>query len=110
VTSETVHASEPDVYPEIDHESEEDIVIEAADLDEDESFAERAAKVIAEELGYVEGSDGSRPSRWYTQSDGEQDFGTGAVTRRSIHVDGDDWTPEERREIYDALKRRRLVS
>jgi hypothetical protein len=110
VSSETVHASEPDVYPEIDHEMEEDIVIEADDLDDDETFAERAAKVIAEELGYVEGSDGSRPSRWYTQSDGEQDYGTGAVTRRSIHVDDDDWTAEEQREIYDILKRRRLVS
>jgi hypothetical protein len=108
-TSETVHASEPDVYPEIDHESLSDIEIDAADLDEGESFAQRAAKIIAEELGHVEGSDYPGPARWYTQSDANEDYATGSSTRRSIHIDDDQWSPEEQQEIYDELKRRRLL-
>lgn len=110
VTSETVHSSEPDEYPEIDNEQDEDIVIEADDLDEDETFADRAAKIIAEELGYVEGSDSGRKPRWYTQSDATEDYSTGESTRRSIHPDTGTWTDEELRDIYDELKRRRMVS
>jgi len=110
-TSETVHPSEPDVYPEIDNEGLDDIVIDADDLDEDETFAERAAKIIGEELGHVEGSDGGRgPSRWYTQADASEDYSTGESERRSIHIDDKEWTPEEQQEIYDDLKKRRLIS
>jgi hypothetical protein len=112
VTSETVHASEVDVYPEIDNEMEDDIVIEVDDLDEEETFAEKAAEIIASELGYVEGSDGGRgPSRWYTQSDASENYSTGDSERRSIHIDSNGgWTKEEEQEIYDILKKRRLVS
>jgi hypothetical protein len=109
LTTETVYASEPDVYPEIEGEQLDDIVIEADDLDEDETFAERAAKIIAEELGHVEGSEYPGPSRWYTQSDADEDYSTGDSTRRSIHIDDAAWTEEEKREIYDELKRRRLL-
>lgn len=109
VTVEVIHASEPDEYPEIDGDQEEDIVIEADDLDEDETFAEKAASIIIDELGHVESSEYPGPGRWYTQSDPSEDYSTGDSTRKSIHVDNETWSDEEQQQIWDELKRRRMV-
>lgn len=38
---------------------------------------------------------------WYTESDGDEDYATGAVTYRSYHLSG--FTSEEEQEIYNVV-------
>lgn len=86
------------------------------DADEGETFAEYAAKMIAEELGYVEPDCSGRGCvpRWYTQSEPDQNrafFERGEEKRRSMHFETKNgWSEEDRREIYADLKSRKMVS
>lgn len=110
MSSETITPIDGEEYPDVQSDMDPDIDLYEEDLEEGETFAAAAARIIADELGHVEGSESSGPVRWYTQTDGSDDYHTGSTTRRSIFVDNETWSAEERKEIYDILKRRKLTS
>ena len=73
--------------------------------DDDETWGERLARFIEEELGHCEYG-----GRWWTQSDSHTiDYSTGETEQLSAHIDDDEWTDEEITEANRLLKKRKLL-
>lgn len=59
------------------------------DIQNPVSGAEEAAKMILDELGFIEPSSSSwHKGVWYSQADGDPDYATGAETRKAAHLYG----------------------
>lgn len=59
------------------------------DIQHPVSGAEEAAKMILDDLGFVEASSSSwHKGLWYSQADGDTDFRTGDETRKAAHLYG----------------------
>lgn len=86
----------------------EDVDIDSDDLDEDETMAQRAAKLIYESGGSVIPDRTSGAATSFYEADGREDFKTGDVERRAYHVgEGEGWAEFEQREITELLTRKR---
>jgi len=90
----------------IDEEGRE-ITPDSYDLDEYETETAAVIALAVKEIGNcVEPSNSPtwHPHTWYTDSDPDRDYSTGAETRQSYHLEG--FTEEEERAIYSELKKR----
>lgn len=103
----TPESAEQGDYAETGWEDEQGATIEpdAYDLEEYETEFAAVVALAVKHIGHgVEPSDWPRccPGHtWYTDSDGDTDYRTGAVTRYSYHLKN--FTPEEETAIYAEL-------
>ena len=107
VTYETVHPSEPDVYPEIENGWEDEdgveVKLDRYDLSEGYTIASKAAKMLLSEGATEPSSMPYHPGTWYT-SEGDMDYRSGETTSKSYHLYG--FTETEEREIYKLVTKR----
>lgn len=77
------------------------------DADSTGSYVEDAVRFLRDEGAIHASSTQFHKGIWYSTEYSTTDYGTGEEEERSFHLKG--FTEEEEREVYDALKRRKVV-
>lgn len=80
---------------------DDEVALDAPDRDNGETWSTVAVKYLRRQ-GTTEPSASSFFSSVWYSAEAQQDFRTGALTEVTCHL-GDDFTDEERREIFDAM-------
>lgn len=103
----TPESAEQGEVEECGYIDDEGVPIEIDEYDEENgiTIADKAAQFLRDEGATEASSTAFHPGIWYSQSDGSENYRTGAVETRSFHLRN--FSPLQERAIFNIVTKRR---